>query len=212
MATKDAPTLAPSTHGESGPAAASPGFVSTIPGMSVRPVAHEVRRKTKAEQAKTPDVWREYNALARTIRIVNRAAKGPLAGKPYIGVYNGELYPDETDGLDQTTWLQPGEYMDVPKEVAFHLVGNVWDASLPDRMNIVNRHGGPRYARPTGGKANPGAAAMQIVGLPALPDLIVAEVNGRGKESGAWIEVFDLYTKGLQNIIADSEAVPAETE
>jgi hypothetical protein len=187
----------------SGPAVASPGFTSNIPGMQVKPVAHEVRKKTRELEAKTPDLHTEYNALSRTIRIVNRGEKGPMAGKPYLGVFDGEQYPDEVDSLDQTTWLQPGEYMDVPKEVAFHLVGNVWDPTLPDRMNIINRHGGPQYMKPIGGKTNPGAATMQMVGLPKIPDLVVAEVNARGRESGKWIEVFDLYTRGLQAIISE---------
>jgi hypothetical protein len=205
----------PTTHSgpvsRSGPAVASPGFVTSgIPGMSVKPVAHEVRRKTRDLQAKTPEVWKAFNALARTMRIVNRADRGPLAGKPFCASFNGELYPDEVDGLDESTWLQPGEYMDVPKEVAFHIVGNVWDPNLPDRMNVINRYGGPQYAKPSGGKANPGAAAMQVIGLPRLPDLVVAEVNARGRESSGWIEVFDLYTKGLATILADAETAPED--
>jgi hypothetical protein len=201
-----APDRTPSTRGESGPPAASPGFTSSVPGMSVKPVAHHViHSKTRELQAKTPEVWRNYDALARTIRIVNRAMKGPLKDQPFLGSFNGELYPDEVDSLDPATWLQPGEYMDVPKEVAFHLVGNVWDPTLPDRMHVINRHGGPQYQKPLGGKANPGAAAMTVIGLPLLPDLVVGEVNARGKNAGVWIEVFDLYTRGMQTFLAESQ-------
>lgn len=155
--------------------------------------------------AKTPDVWKQYNDLSRSIRLVNRAQKGPMKDKPFCGVHDGILWPDGADPEDDTTWLQPGEYMDVPKEVAFHMCGNIWDPTLPNKADILKRYGDYEYSEPQGGKTNPQGAPMIAVGPAALPDLLVAEASARGKQQSEWKAIFDLY----QPEWAKKELVPA---
>lgn len=174
-----------------------PGFESSVPGLQTAPVAHAVRKSTRDLETKTPERLVEFNKLSRTIRIVNRAEVGPLKGKPFMGVHSGEQYPDEIDSLDDSTWLQPGEYMDVPKEVALHLCGNLWDPSLPGKVDVTNRYGGLQYVPPAGGSVAGRTAPMIARGMPLLPDLMACEINTRGKVSGEWKSMYELYTKGL---------------
>ena len=171
-------------------------FVSSIPGMKTAPVEHVIRARTRTEMAKTPEAFKAYNELARSMRIVNRAAKGPMAGKPFMAKANGEAWPEGADNDDSDTWLQPGEYMDVPKDVGLHLCGNVWDPKLPDKADIIMRYGGWEYKGFDFGTAPGRMPAMVRVGPPPLPDLAVSEINGRHKEVGGWRCIVDLYLKG----------------
>ena len=197
------------------PSGAATGFVDNIPGMKARLVAHaEVSKRTRDAQRKSPDTWKEYNALARTIRVINRAELGPCTGKAYLGCYNGDLWPDESDGNDEGTWLQPGTYMDVPKDVALHLVGNVWDPTLPDKNSVISRYGGPKFKPPPGGAVSGRGAPMEIIGPPDLPDLIVVEINSRGRMAPDFKYVYELYVTGLvgSTVAIGEEAVAEEPE
>lgn len=170
------------------------GFGANIPGMKTAPVEHIVRSKTREAMAKTPEVWKQYNDLSRTIRIVNRAAKGPLAGKAVIFVFGGEIWPDGAAGDFQDSWLQPGEYMDVPKDVALHICGNLWDPALPSKQDIIGRYGDFQYEEHPNGVAGR-MAPMVRTGPPSLPDLAVCEVDGRGREKSGWKMMYELYLK-----------------
>lgn len=171
------------------------GFSSEPPpGMSGQPVAHAfVRTKTAEQLSKDPDLLKEYNQLARIIRIINRGKKGPMAGKPFAARFNSEVWPEGADDHDPASWLQPGEYMDVPKDVALHIVGNVWDPTLPSKMDIIKRYGDVEYEAPPSGKSDPRNASMTAVGPPPLPDLVVCEMGRGDQPASAYIAVFDLY-------------------
>lgn len=129
--------------------------------------------------------------LSRNIRIINRAEKGPKAGKPFIGAWDGNTYPDGADADDPSTWLQPGEHMDVPREAALHLCGNLWDGKLPDKRAVIEFYGGYEYA--DAGPVSGRVTTMQIVGPPRMPDLVAMEVNGKGKATGEPRSMWDLY-------------------
>lgn len=181
---------APKRH--SGPGIETPGFGSNSFGMKVAPVEHIVKQKTRASMAENPEVWKEYNALSRHIRIVNRGAKGPCKGKAFLGVHDGQLWPDAADPEDPETWLQPGEYMDVPKDVALHLVGNVWDPKLPSRQDIIRRYGDVAYEIAPGGKTDPRNTPMTAIDAAPVPDLIVCEISG-DKPLSEYKAIFELY-------------------
>lgn len=188
-------------------------FVSTIPGMKTAPVEHVIRAKTRENMAKTPEAFKLYNELSRSIRIVNRASKGPMAGKPFMAKSNGESWPEGADNDFPETWLQPGEYMDVPKDVALHLVGNVWDPRLPDKQDIILRYGDWDYKGNKWGEGSGRMPAMVRSGLPSLPDLAVTEINGRHKADDiGWKCIFDLYLKGerLGDVTITSAELQAE--
>ncbi len=168
---------------------------NAIPGMRTAPVEHVIRAKTRAEQAKNPEAWKAYNDLSRNLRIVNRATRGPMAGKSFCARFDGQIWPEAADNEDETTWLQPGEFMDVPKDVAIHICGNIWDPNLPNKMDIIQRYGDWKYrATPDGSVGR--MAAMVREGPPPIPDLAVIELDGRSKEKGAWKCIYDLYMKG----------------
>ncbi len=188
------------------------GFVSSIPGMKTAPVEHVIRAKTRENMAKTPEAFKQYNELSRSIRIVNRASKGPCAGQPFMAKCNGEAWPEGADNEYPETWLQPGEYMDVPKDVALHMVGNVWDPTLPSKQDIILRYGDYDYKGNKWGEASGRMPAMVRTGFPPLPDLAVSEVNGRHKEVGGWKCIFDLYLKGERfgDVSVSSETLAAE--
>lgn len=171
------------------------GFGVAIPGMRTAPVEHIVRSKTRAEMAKNPEVWKAYNELSRTIRIVNRAAKGPSKDRPFVAAVNGEVWPDGALGDHPDTWLQPGEYMDVPKDVALHICGNLWDPALPNKADIIGRYGDFEYKEQPNGVAGR-MAPMTRSGPPPIPDLGACELDGRSKEKGAYKMMYDLYLKG----------------
>lgn len=168
------------------------GFGAKIPGMRTSPVEHVMRQKGREEMAKSPDTWKEYNALSRNIIIVNRAEKGPQAGKPFAHSFNSEAWPEGASTYDRSTWLQPGEYMIVPKDVALHICGNLWDQSLPDKMSIIQRYGDWKYDAKE--EALVGRMARMVrIGPPPLPDLLACELDGRGKPKGSWKSLYEAY-------------------
>jgi hypothetical protein len=161
---------------------ADAGFDSASPSGTFAPRAHNVvKQKTREHIASSGDPHRTYAELAQTIRVGLRAEKGPLKGKPFLGVVDGEQFPDEVDSRDRATWLQPGSYMDIPKQAAYHLFGNVWDPDLPDRRDVINRYGGPQYAPPPGGTVAGRGAPMVIKDFPKIPDVLLVEVDRRGR-------------------------------
>lgn len=182
-----------SDHIGSGPV----GFGASIPGMRTAPVEHKIRAATRAQMAKTPEVWKSYNELSRNLRIVNRAQKGPMKGHPFAIRVDGVIWPEGADPEgypDPDTWLQPGEYMDVPKDVALHICGNVWDKNLPNKMDIVQKYGDWQYEEQNQGVGR--MAPMVRVGPPDLPDLVVCELDGRSNPKGDWKPIFELYMRG----------------
>jgi hypothetical protein len=204
-----------STHGEDGKGTLKPaGFGNefVVPGMKTQPVAHEVLTKTRKNLKESGHPVKGFKELARYIRIINRAEKGPLAGQPVMFCYSGEPWPEEADGDDEVTWLQPGTYMDVPKEVALHIVGNVWDESLPDKQIIGHRYGGPEYKAPPNDVVSGRVPQMIIQGPPPIPDLIVTEVNSRGKMDANFKYVYELYTKGLVGTKVETRPEKLEPE
>jgi len=176
-------------HGATGPVGEPMGDVGTA------------RRAVKADKAE--DLVPDFRALTRTVRIINRGEKGTLDredGTPgtlhrgFMACVNGELYPDGADPEDEDTWLQPGEYMDVPKDVAISIAGNCFDPVLPDRNDIIRRYGDFQYQE---GPAILRNAPTVKVGPPALPDLVLQQVDGRGRLVGEPRAIWDLYLKGV---------------
>lgn len=180
------------------PKHASAGFTEAIPGMSAAPRARELARKTQRELDAAgkgfADVHKEYHELSRMMRIVNRAMKGPLKGQPFMGCADSLQWPDDVDSDDERTWLQPGEYMDVPKDVAFVMFGNLWDPSRPDRQDIIRKYGNHPFEPPKDEKVA-GQAPMIPTGCPPIPDLVVYEVNARGQRAGEFKFVYDVYCR-----------------
>lgn len=187
------------------------GFgANAIPGMKTAPVEHVIRAKTRAEMAKNPGVWKTYTELSRNLRIVNRASRGPMAGRAFAARFDGQMWPEGADNDDESTWLQPGEYMDVPKDVALHFCGNIWDSSLPNKLDVIQRYGDWRYKEGQGGTG--GMAKMVREGPPELPDLAVIELDGRSKEKGNWKCIYDIYMKGealVKDLSVDDGALAA---
>ncbi len=174
------------------------GFGASIPGMKTAPVEHVIKQKTRAEMAKNPEVWQNYNALSRLMRIINRGTVGPMAGRAFAAKFDGQIWPEGADAQDESTWLQPGEYMDVPKEVAWHFCGEfLWNHQAQEsKRDIINRYGDWEYEGYEHGSAVGRNAKMVRIGMPPLPDLIVCELGGRGQIKAEWKVLVDIYLKG----------------
>jgi hypothetical protein len=197
------------------------GFQEEAPsGVEAASVGQAVR----AESGKiVPE--RVYNGLARNFKITNRAKIGPRAGKPFMTCVGGETYPEGANGDDPSTWLQPGEGMFVDRSTAMYICGNVFDRLLPDKQDIIRRYGDWEFEgipeQGVVGRIPP----LKIIGPPRyMPDLVVEQVDQRGKRMGEPIAMFELYTKGqvfrkqragyereadMDAHLFDEEAVPA---
>jgi hypothetical protein len=165
--------------------------VEAVPGATVAD-AETVRRTVNKQQR---GVERDLRGAAKQVKLTNRAEKGHV--KVFIGCFDGETYPDDADGEDRATWLQPGESMVVPMAAALHFCGNVWDPKKGDAEDVIARYGGwemeliPAAGLP--GKTPP----MNVIGPPLqLPDLLVVQVDQRGKEMHKPISMWDLYVSG----------------
>lgn len=174
------------------------GFTEAIPGMSAAPVpAQERVRKAQRELDKREenrDVHKEFNELSRTMRVVNRGMKGPMKGRAFLGVANGEQWPENVDADDESTWLQCGEFMDVPKDVAFILFGNLWDPRRPDRTDIIRKYGNHPFTPPPDEKVS-GMAPMTPQGCPPIHDLVIYEIDSRGRKSGDFRFLYDIHCR-----------------
>jgi len=172
------------------------GFVERLSGVSTGGDAAQGVRAQKG----TPE--RVYVGLSKQMRVTNRAKKGAMKGKPWMWVYGGEAYPedaDRSDPPDQSTWLQPGESMVVPREVAIHIFGAIFAPGLPDKLDILSKHGGWEYM-PTPSAGLPGRMPpMQIVGPPPrMADLLVQQIDGKGKAVGPELSLLETYKFLLQ--------------
>lgn len=140
---------------------------------------------------------------SRNWKIINRAEKGSMAGRAWCGVYDGRVYPDGADTsqrdaedeAETSTWLQPGEEMVIDREAAMHFCGRLFDPLMPDKLDIIRMYGDYQYRGYAPGSA-PKVVTMVKTGPPLfLPDLLVVEVDQRGKELGARVSLFERYTK-----------------
>lgn len=180
------------------PKHATAGFTESIPGMAAQPTAFtrasRTQRQIDSGKDGIRDLHKEYNELSRMMRVVNRGVKGPMKGKGFLGCADGQLWPDQVDADDERTWLQPGEYMDVPKDVAFLMFGNLWDPTRPDRADIIRKYGNHPFERPGDDKVS-GMAPMIPTGCPPIHDLVVYEIDSRGQKVGDFRFVYDIYCR-----------------
>lgn len=143
------------------------------------------------EQRSSHGVEFMASGAQKIARITNRAKKGYV--KYFSGAYAGEIYPDgATD--DKTTWLAPGESITVPLEVALHLCGNFLRDDVVDKDEIVKRYGDWDYEpAPIAGFAG-GRAPLNVIGPPIrFPDLLVVQIDQRGREMGEPVAIYDRY-------------------
>lgn len=180
------------------PKHASAGFTETIPGMSAAPRARDLAQRKQREYDASgtgfAGVHKEFHELSRVMRVVNRGMKGPMKGQPFLGCADSMLYPDDATGDDRATWLACGEYMDVSKETAFLLFGNLWDPNRPDRYDIIRKYGNHPFERPKDDKIA-GQAPMTPADCPPIHDLVVYEINNRGQKIGDYKFVYDIYCR-----------------
>jgi hypothetical protein len=172
----------------------NPGVPTIIPPKEERmtPVA-----------AKTPGIF----PIKKNVRVTNRAEKGALKGKPIMLSHAGNLYPEEIVPGDESTYLQPGDSMIVPGEVILHNFYNILHhrekgAFAPEhKMEIANKFGG-FVANPVpldGAHVNARNEGIRIVAPPQnLPDLLLQQIDSRGKDSDEEVSVYDIITAGIE--------------
>ena len=173
------------------------GFDSkAVPGMA--PAGATAIAKTLGQtQAAKGGAERQFERLSSLCKITNRAEKGYV--KHFRTSFDGVIYPDGADEDDNATWLNKGETMTVSLEVALHICGNFLDPKLPDKQDIIARYGGWEYEGIRSEGLSGGPAPVNIIGPPVgLPDLVVIQVDQRGRELGSPFALYDEYTKGFR--------------
>lgn len=180
----------PIIPGKKGQEAMVGAFVDEAPGISRNSVAPVVSAATSKMALE-----RNYSGVARTVKITNRAERGYV--KAFCGAFDGEAFP-EGASEDNTTWLQPGESMTVPKDAAIHFCGNVWDPMAADGDDIIRRYGDWQYESILG--SGRGVTVRKIGAPMQLPDLLVVQVDQRGRELHEPIAVYDKYTKSARYV------------
>lgn len=183
----------PIRPGVKGPAAMVGAFQEeSAPGVSSADVRREV-----ASAAKATNPERVYTGITRSVRVVNRAEKGKRKGKPFYGIVDGEVYPPEAVREDKDTWLQPGEHMDIPREAAIQLCGDCFSENnlLIDAPDIIRRYGDFEFKQqnPDGTITGKNIPLIPIGPPKFFPDLVVQQVDSRGRAVGPAIAIYDKY-------------------
>lgn len=162
------------------------------PGVGSQPVDRAVASETRKT---SPE--RVYTGITRAVKITNRAEKGMRAGKPFIGIWGGQVWPEEATMEDKETWLQPGESMMVPREAAVHICGDCFSPNnmAIDGPDIIRRYGDYQYKQQNEDGTISGKNVQLIpIGPPKhFPDLLVQQVDSRGREVGEPISIYDRY-------------------
>lgn len=156
--------------------------------------------RIQIEQSKPPGTI----PMRKNVRVTNRAEKGSLKGQPILLGFAGKIYPEEADVDDTTTWLQPGESVVLDKDIiianfgniCFHKEKNAFDKASRD--SVANRFGGYLHEPVPSAGLNTRQASMRIIGPPVnLPDVVLEQLDSRGKAISEPVAVFDIITSGV---------------
>jgi hypothetical protein len=164
-------------------------------------------RIASAVSAAQSGVERDFTR-ARMAKIINRAEKGNI--KTYCSRFDGGMYPDGAIDDDRSTWLQPGEEMTVSMDAALHFCGNVWEPKAADGPDMIDKYGGWLYETPPEKGLTGGPPPMNRIGPPPfMPDLLVVQVDQRGREMHERISIWDRY---VGNTLYNRPQRPHEAE
>jgi hypothetical protein len=142
---------------------------------------------------------RAFNGAPRFWHVTNRAEKGHV--KVWRDTFDGEAYPEGATG-DKSTWLQPGESMTLPLEAALHFFGNIFHPALPDCDHIIERTGG--FEMETRASEPGRSPQTRIIGPPiGLPDLVIQPQDGRNRNIGEPVSLYDLYWNKTKNRVRE---------
>ena len=167
----------------------------------------------KVLSQRNPDTEFPLAGLPKTFEVFNRAQLGNV--KVWAAGFDSVMYPEGATE-DRTTWLQPGESLNVSLEVVLHFFGNIFHPTFQGACDVIEACGGfqcePRgelYSSPKG------IAPPRIIGGPLfLPDFILTGKDGRNKIAFgpfALYEVYDKLTRRLRkNPILTNEALKDE--
>lgn len=132
----------------------------------------------------------------RSVRITNRAQNGNI--KQWFATWSSNFYPSTVEPMDKSTWLQPGESIDVPFYVALQACGNFLaeDKEFNDeRDRYVSKVGGWHFeASKPGPRQNADLLNGNIIGPPIMaPDLVIEILDERGKTLVLPIDLQDYW-------------------
>src|SRR5579875_3666990 len=176
--------------GAKGQAAIEPGFENDGKGAGID--AAPVGMVVAQESSKLPQENRIVG-FTRTMKVTNRAEKGPCKGRPFLGSYGGVLYPEGADAEDEATWLQPGESMTIERDAAFHFFGRIFDPLMPDKQDVIRMYGDYQWEGVPDSGLVGRIPKMRKIGPPPLPDLMIVQVDQRGREIGETASLYDRY-------------------
>lgn len=167
---------------------------STVAGIGESLIA-------RSEKIRRQGPERVMAGAPKFYRVKNRATQGHV--QVWMGVFNGEAYPDGAIGDDKHTWLQPGDEMLIPLEAALHFFGNVFDPRAPEAMEIIERCGGFELETQ---KSNPGKnPEVRVIGGPiGLPDFVITPIDGRFKVIGNGVPLYAHYWDAVRKRVLKS--------
>lgn len=180
------------------PGVKGPGaMVGSFQDENVPGVVSGDASRAVAGAAKGTSPERIYAGITRNVRVTNRAEKGERKGKPFYAVVDSQPYPPEAIREDKETWLQPGESMDIPREAAVAICGDCFSPNnlVIDGPDIIRKYGDFQFKAQNADGTITGKNIQLIpIGPPKhFPDLIVQQVDSRGRNVGPAISIYEKY-------------------
>ena len=158
----------------------------------------------------------EGSKLAAQCRVTNRAlycrADYNEPSHYFAGAFSSDIYPDGFDPDNpHETGLLPGEHMNIPTAAAISLFGPIFadKAEASEKLDVIRKYGDYEYAELVGASGEPAGVGrspkLQVVGIPAMPDVIVQQVDQRGRLIGGAVEILNFYL-GKDNMFIKHKA------
>lgn len=128
-------------------------------------------------------------SMKDNVKVINRAELGAMKGRPICLFANSQSFPMEADMDDETTWLQPGESMEVPRGVIVINFGYIFTGLVQEeKTKIIRGFGDYQYLE---ANRDSGSRSLFITGPPlGLPDLVMVQLDSKKKETGPKIEIY----------------------
>jgi len=132
--------------------------------------------------------------LPKQFEVFNRASLGNI--KVWTRGFDSVSYPEgATD--EKSTWLQPGETMNLPLDAVLHFFGNIFNPTFEGAVAVIEACGGfllePRGEMHADARNIP---PPRIIGGPLfLPDFILTGKDGRNRAAFGPFALFEEYDK-----------------
>lgn len=191
-----------------------PGAQYVPPTDSIQSIGASAIAKSVAQRNNTVEFSLAH--LPKNFEVFNRAKLGNI--QVWARGFDSVTYPEgATD--DKSTWLAPGETMNLPLDAVLHFFGNIFSPSFDMAVSVIEACGGfllePRGEMHADARNIP---PPRIVGGPLyLPDFILTGKDGRNRIAFgpfALYEEYDKLTRRLRKnpILQNKALIASEAE